>query len=414
MKIGYLDCFAGMSSSRFIGALASAGVPEGILQDAVDALDIGARLELTRIKRNNILTVKASINFGVSADVGTSHYELPVFMQGKGLQNHQQLLGTIQALVTNAYLPQKAKDLILATFQNLAEASARTSGLPVEEIYFHEVKTLNTVVNVTVCCVACTWLQIDKWYVSPLNVGSGIVKYPQGSLPIPTPMTLELLGNNALIYAAGPQRELLTATCAAMLKALRVSYESCPPFMISRIGYGGGRIEYDTLPNFLRICVGKTTESEKQSVIAEIVIIEAEFAKSSQQAGMELQNLLYDQGAKFVYTIPIYSLLSQLTDKLVIFVLPELADQIRRLLFQHLKSAYVHWRIEKYENLIHYDENIVTPWGQVRVVVGQLLNNQIVSIVPDRTMCQVIAKAHDLVYEEVEETVKRLFVSGKI
>ncbi|MUG08533.1 nickel pincer cofactor biosynthesis protein LarC [Commensalibacter melissae] len=413
MRIGFLDCFAGMSSSRFIGALASAGVPEQILQDAVDALDIGARLELMHVKRSNIATIKAYISFDISENgLNFSHDFLRSFQDEK--VNNKQLLGTIQALISNASLPVKAKKLILETFQNLAEAQAKISGLPIEEISFHEIKALNTIVGVTVCCVACVWLKIDQWYVSPLNVGSGIKKDPKGFLPIPTPVTLELLGNEVLIYASGPQKELLTPTCAALLKALKTSYQPCPPILISRIGYGGGRMEYDNLPNFLRLCVGTTTKGKNtQSVIGEIVIVEAEFAKSSQDALIELQTHLYANGAKFVYTVPIYSVFNQMTDKVVIFCLPEHADEMRRFLFQRLKTAYVHWRIEKYENLIHYDENVNTPWGKIKVIVGQLLNNQIVSVVPDKTTCRSIAKAHDLSTVEIEETVKRLFFSGK-
>lgn len=412
MRIGFLDCFAGMSSSRFIGALASAGVPEQILQDAVDALDIGARLELMHIKRSNIATVKAYISFDTSEnELGFSENRLFSF---KKHRSDKLSLGTVQALISSASLPVNAKKLILDTFQNLAQAQAKVSGLPIEEISFHEVKALNTIVGVTVCCVACIWLQIDQWYVSPLNVGSGIKKDSKEFLPIPTPVTLELLGNEVLIYASGPQKELLTSTCAALLKALKANYQPCPPILISRIGYGGGRMEYDNLPNFLRLCIGTTTKENKgQSAVGEIVIIEAEFAKSSQDDLIELQTHLYAHGAKFVYTLPIYSVFNQITDKIVIFCLPEQADEMRRFLFQRLKTSYVHWRVEKYDNLIHYDENVLTPWGKVKVIVGQLLNNQIVSVAPDKLTCQSLAKTYNLSMVEIEETVKRLFLSGK-
>ncbi len=414
MRIGYLDCFAGMSSGRFIGALANAGVPEQILQDAVDALDIGARLELVHIKRNNIATVKAYISFDVSENQFDISQDFKSFFEDNQTENHKQILGTIHALISNTYLPSKAKKLILQTFQNLAEATAKVSGLPIEEISFQEVKALNTIVSVTVCCVACAWLKIDQWFISPLNVGSGIKKKSRGFLPIPSPVTLELIGNDALIYASGPQKELLTPTCAALLKALKVNYQPCPPILISRIGYGAGRMEYDNLPNFLRLCIGTTTkDNNTQSAIGEIVIIEAEFTKSSQDALIELQTQLYAHGAKFVYTVPIYSVFNQMSDKVVIFSLPEQADAMRRFLFERLKTAYVHWRVEKYENLIHYDENVITPWGKIKVIIGQLLNNQIVSVVPDKVMCQSIAKAHDISIIEIEETVKRLFFSGK-
>lgn len=415
MKIGYLDCFAGMSSSRFVGALVDAGVPQEILYDALQALDVGARLDLMRIKRNGIETTKAYISLD-STDITAEsfpYYELPIFVDKQSASADLQLLSTITALISNANLPQKAKELAINCFTFLAMAEAEVRALPIEEIYFHKIRAINTVVTITLCCVGCDWLQIDQWYASPLNVGSGMLKYSQGSLPVPTPATLHLLGDQTPILSSGPQKELLTSTCAALLKALNVCYTACPPLYIDRVGYGAGRIEYDNLPNFLRICIGHTIEKKKQTVDNNVIITQAEFTNLQPEQIEILQQELYEKQAHLVYTMPIFSVTNQVTYKLVIVSLPEYATSIRHHLFSQIALHTVHWRAEHYENLIHYDELVLTPWGKIKVQVGQLLDNKIISVIPDAPTCQSVAQKHDLDPDQISKTVKRLFLTGK-
>lgn len=415
MKIGYLDCFAGMSSSRFVGALVDAGVPADILHEAVEALDVGARLDLMHIKRNMIETTKAQISLA-SDNVDLEklpYYELPIFVEKGFDKGNVQLLSTIIALISNAALSERAKELAIETFKLLAQAEAKVRALPVEEIYFHRIRALNTVVMITLCCVACDWLNIDQWYASPMNVGSGMLKYPQGSLPIPTPATLNLLGDKAPIVSFGPQKELLTATCAALLKALNVSFAPCPALCVSRIGYGAGRIEYDSLPNFLRVCIGNTVAGKMQSVESKVVVTEAEFAKLQPEQVKILQRELYEKSAQLVYTSPISSETNQVTEKLTVIALPDDARAIRHHLFSQMAFHTVHWHTEHHEDLAHYDEMILTPWGDMKVQIGQLLDNKIISVVPDIQMCESVAKKHGLHPDQISKTVKTLFLTRK-
>lgn len=411
MKVGYLDCFSGMSSSRFIGALANAGVPEKLLHDAVAALDIDAHLELVTIRRNNIATTRAHVSLP-SIERTAPYYDFPTFLQSKPLKGSIQLLSTIRAMIMGAAIPFKAKELAVNTFTYLAEAEAKIRGLPLEEVHFHEIRALNTIVGITVSCVACAWLKIDKWYASPLNVGSGLSKRPQGSIPIPTPTTLALL-QDAPIFAFGPQRELLTSTCAALLRALKVDYSLPPPIRICNIGYGAGRREYDDLPNYLRFCVGFTNDHKTAPIIPKIIITETEILSDHAERFDGIRQQLLDHGAQNIIISPLLCLAEQETYRLAVTCFPAQAETIHGIMFRELNVQNLHWREENLESLIHYDELVPSPWGKIMVRVEQLLNNKIISISPDQNKCQQIAEQHNIPIDQIVATVRSILLSRK-
>ena len=110
-------------------------------------------------------------------------------------------------------------------FQLLGEAEAAIHSIPIEKVHFHEVGAVDTIVDIVCAAAGCEALGVDRWMASPLNVGSGTVKCAHGTLPVPAPATLALLGD-APVYAAGPPMERVTPTGAAMLRMLDVEYAS--------------------------------------------------------------------------------------------------------------------------------------------------------------------------------------------
>ena len=113
----------------------------------------------------------------------------------------------------------------------LGEAEAAIHSIPIEKVHFHEVGAVDTIVDIVCAAAGCEALGVDRWMASPLNVGSGTVKCAHGTLPVPAPATLALLGD-APVYAAGPPMERVTPTGAAVLRMLDVSYEPLPAMRV--------------------------------------------------------------------------------------------------------------------------------------------------------------------------------------
>jgi uncharacterized protein (DUF111 family) len=166
------------------------------------------------------------------------------------------LLSAILEIIRSAPLTRRVKATLDRAFQLLGEAEAAIHSIPVEKVHFHEVGAVDTIVDIVCAAAGAEALGVDRWLASPLNVGSGTVVCQHGTLPVPAPATLALLGD-APVYAAGEPMERVTPTGAALLRMLDVQYATLPPMRILKTGYGAGGRETHGQPNLLRLLVGE-------------------------------------------------------------------------------------------------------------------------------------------------------------
>ena len=257
MRIGYLECFSGISGDMLLGALVGAGVPAATLIEATEALGVGARLEVTTVLRGGLTGIKANVLVGNELADSAKHTHAH-----EQKHSHGRSLSSIRKTIENATLSEQAKQMALKAFQRLGEVEAAIHGVAIEKVHFHEIGAVDTIVDIVAAAVGCEWLKIDVWQCSPLNVGSGTLECAHGTLPVPAPATLALL-QGAPIYSAGEPMERVTPTGAAMLYALGVTYGSTPAMKILSSGYGAGGRDLPGIPNLLRLTVGEQeTRSE--------------------------------------------------------------------------------------------------------------------------------------------------------
>jgi uncharacterized protein (DUF111 family) len=291
MRIAYLECFAGISGDMLLGALVDAGVPFERLEEAVSALDVGARLARRKVLRGGLTGTKVDVLVGdeladgseTHGDAGHAHehthedgskhshthehdhahhdhaehgHDEHVHKTASAHAPHRHLASILQ-IIRAAKLTDTVKERACRAFQLLGEAEAAIHGVDVEKVHFHEVGAVDTIVDIVCTAVGAELLGVDKWISSPLNVGSGTVKCQHGTLPVPAPATLALLAD-APIYSSGSPMERVTPTGASVLRMLDVYYEAMPAMRVKASGYGAGGRDTPNEPNLLRLLVGET------------------------------------------------------------------------------------------------------------------------------------------------------------
>lgn len=440
MRIGFLDCFSGISGDMLLGALVDAGVPFALLEETTTALNVGARLESRKVSRGGISGTKVDVIGPESAEHSHDHaepahahvhdhqHEHPHTHDHGHSHEHTHLdgtvhthehthehahaphrsLSTILGIIQSAPLSENVKTRASRAFQLLGEAEAHIHSMAIEQVHFHEVGAVDTIVDIVCSAVGCEHLKVDRWLASSLNVGSGTVQCAHGILPVPAPATLALLGD-APIYASGPPMERVTPTGAALLRMLDVEYVAIPPIRITASGYGAGGRDTPGQPNMLRLLIGEDTAAENAA--EPIAILETVIDDSSPQLIAYVSELLLEAGAWDVYRIPVQMKKGRTGVQLTVLSHPDRVSALRDLLFRETTTIGLHWRVENKVSLAREFREVQTEWGPVRMKIARWPSGEIANAAPEYEDCRRIATAHSVPLKQVTEQARRMFAA---
>jgi hypothetical protein len=293
-------------------------------------------------------------------------------------------------------------------FELLGEAEARIHSMPIEGVHFHEVGAVDTIVDIVCAATGSEHLKVNRWLASPLNVGSGTVNCAHGTLPVPAPATLALLGD-APIYSSGPAMERVTPTGAAILRMLEVEYTALPALRVSATGYGAGGRDTPGQPNLLRLLIGEG-ETQQNSPEA-IAIIETVIDDSSPQLIAYVSELLLEAGAWDVYRIPVQMKKGRTGVQLSVLCHPDRIVTLRDLLFRETTTIGLHWRIENKISLARDFKEVQTEWGPVRIKIARWPSGEIANAAPEYEDCRRLAATHSIPLKQITEQARRMFAA---
>jgi uncharacterized protein (TIGR00299 family) protein len=317
-------------------------------------------------------------------------------------------LKEIREIIQPAPIPAVAKKRALRAFQLLGEAEAKIHNKDVENIHFHEVGSVDAIVDIVCGAVAAEHLKIDQWVCSPLNVGGGTVECAHGVLPVPAPATLELL-QDAPIYSGPIQKELVTPTGAAMVRALATKFGSMPKMKISGAGYGAGARNFPGAANVLRVTVGESMEQELSTPQDNIMVIEANLDDMSPQVFGYVIDRLLDAGALDAFGTPVQMKKSRPGTVLTVLTRTEDAQRIAKIIFEETTTIGLRMRQEMRHTLARDYETVQTPWGGVRIKVARL-NGQVTNFAPEYEDCREIAADHGVPLKTVLQEAVKLYL----
>jgi hypothetical protein len=243
MKILYYDCFAGISGDMNLGAMLDLGVDQKYLLKELGKLSVGSyQLKISRDKRGGIAGTKVDVI--VSSPKKTASDK-----------NHaERKFSDIAKLIKESKLPERVKKISLDIFTRLAMAEGRIHGHKIENVHFHEVGAIDSIVDIIGAAICLDYLKVDKVISSSVQLGSGIIHCSHGTLPVPAPATAELLRGIPVKSGLVPF-EATTPTGAAIIAATASAFSDSMDFTTRKIGYGLGSKD-SSVPNVLRLFLG--------------------------------------------------------------------------------------------------------------------------------------------------------------
>jgi pyridinium-3,5-bisthiocarboxylic acid mononucleotide nickel chelatase len=428
MRIAYLDCFSGVSGDMFLGALVDAGVPAKLFEETVAALNIGARLEISRVSRSGIAATKVDVfahgekelprevffeqqsraqkhehrhdhghehapghvelrehNYSQSGHEGTrAGAPAPhVHEHGRGLKE-------IREIIRAAGISDSAKRTAIAIFEALGAAEAKIHNTDIETLHFHEVGAVDAMVDIICAAVGSEALGVDEIVCSPLDVGGGSVKCAHGVLPVPVPATVELL-QGAPVYSSGIQVELVTPTGAAIVKTLARRFAPFPAMTIEKSGYGAGSRDFPGQANVVRLTIGEAQSKFAENTSLETIsVLEANLDDLNPQVFGYVVERLLEAGALDTFAVPVQMKKNRPGMLLTVLSKPEDAARLAQIVFTETSTLGVRRREEQRQTLARKWVNVVTRWGDVRLKIASM-NGTITNYAPEYEDCKKLA-----------------------
>ena len=407
----------------FLGALIDAGVSPAIFAKTVAALNVGARLEISRVNRSGISATKADVIVGGRKDAprehqaemshvldhnygaehsGAQHRHEEAHLhhhhaQASANHEHGRALAEIREIIRNTELSNSAKELAVQIFEKLGASEAKVHNVPIEQIHFHEVGAVDALVDIVCAAVGAEALGVDEFVCSPLNVGSGTVTCAHGTFPVPAPATVELL-KGAPVYSSGIQAELVTPTGAAIVATLAKRFEPFPKMRIDKTGYGAGTRDFSGHANVLRITVGETLaealagEGTRATHLSTetVTVLEANLDDMNPQVFGYLMDRLLDAGALDVFSTPVQMKKNRPGTLLTVLAKPASADELSQIIFAETTTLGVRRREESREVLARKFVTVSTRFGDVRMKLASL-NGSVSHYAPEYEDCRRIA-----------------------
>ncbi|MCF2652152.1 nickel pincer cofactor biosynthesis protein LarC [Anaeromassilibacillus senegalensis] len=270
-------------------------------------------------------------------------------------------MADITARLAALELPQNVKENARAVYAQIAEAESHAHGVPVEQIHFHEVGTLDAVADIVGVCLLLDMLKPERIVASPVHVGSGHVHCAHGVLPVPAPATAYIL-RGVPTYGGEIQGELCTPTGAALLKYFAAEFSPMPEMAVEKIGYGMGKKDFPRA-NCVRAFWGETVERPKTDTIVEL---DCNLDDMTGEALAFAAEELFRAGARDVFTTPIFMKKGRPGYLFSCICTAEQADEMAALIFRHTTTLGVRKKVCERYVLDRAVETVQTPYGEAR------------------------------------------------
>ncbi len=377
-RVLFLEPVGGIAGDMFLAALIDLGVSPQALEGPLRTLGVpGWSFKVSRAERHAI--------------TGT---HLEVVLDAQEEHPHRSYRD-IEGLVGASALPVRAKATALEIFRRIGEVEAKIHGVTLDEIHFHEVGGVDSIVDICGAALALELLGWPQVFTTPPPLGSGMIRIAHGTVPVPVPATLELLKDVPVRFEG--KGELTTPTGAAILKTV-ATFSAPPELIVERIGYGVGTKDWPDRANVLRASVGRRSADRAES----LTVLECNVDDASPQLLGALIERLLEKGALDAWLTPVVMKKGRPGHLIGVLADAEHRGALVEVLLTESTSLGVRQSPVERIALERRFDVVQTPWGPVNVKVG-LRHGRVVNVAPEFEDCRAISVRAQVPLKEVQQ-----------
>ena len=395
MKILYYDCFAGISGDMNLGAMLDLGVDQKYLLKELGNLSIDSyKIKVYKGRRAGITGTKIDVIIPSQKKASSSHVL------------KKRTFRDISKLIKQSNLSANVKKISLDIFTRLARAEGKIHGHKIDDVHFHEIGAIDSIVDIIGAAICLDYLKVDKVISSPIQVGSGIINCSHGTLSVPAPATAEILQGIPIKTGLVPF-EATTPTGAAIIASTATSFTERIAFTPQKIGYGLGSKD-SPIPNVLRLFLGEISDNAAKAddpKTGEALIIECNIDDMNPELYNALMERLFDAGAHDVFLTPI--IMKKSRPAVTVSVLCDVSQQklIEEAFWLHSSTFGLRsYKVAK-SMLRREIVKVKTKYGEITVKNGYL-NGRIIKSKPEYEDCKRLAKENGVSIQTIYESIR--------
>jgi len=382
VNIAYFNCGMGVSGDMFVASFIDAGLV------SID----GIRKFLWNIGLTNVSVDAEKVKRG-----GLSGTLFKI--EEKGVSCRFNAYKDIEAFFSQLPLKNSFKEKALSVLYLIGKAESSVHGVALEDVHFHELGNIDTVVDILCAVFCCEHADVSKCFCSEISLGKGYVNTSHGKIPLPSPATIEILKEFPVQFIQIPA-ELTTPTGAALVASFSSPLGDLLKFTPLAVGYGAGFRELSQAPNVFRLIYGNAKEEHERYYDDEVVVIEANIDDMNPELCEYVMDRIFYMGARDVFITPIIMKKGRPGIKISVICDLDKEKDICNILFIETPTFGIRTYISRRYILERELISVETPYGIVRVKIGKR-NNRVFQVSPEYEDCKKLARMASLPLKEV-------------
>ena len=392
MKTLYFDCSSGISGNMTLGALLEIIGDENYLLEELKKLNVdGYKIEISKQVKNRITGTYVDV---ILDEDHTHEHEHEHHHDHEHHHHEHRNLNDVYSVIDNSSLDEKTKDLAKRIFLRVAKAESKVHNKPLEEVHFHEVGAIDSIVDIVGTAILINKINPDRIISSVVNDGYGFIECAHGTMAVPVPATSEIFAaSNVKFRQIDIDTELVTPTGAAIIAELAEEFTTLPAMVTEKIGWGAGTKDLK-IPNVLKVYYGEIQEQNENFVVMETNIDDC----SGEVLGYTSEKL-FENGALDVFFTPIFMKKNRPAYRLTVACKKEDMFKLQNIIFKETTTIGIRYRFEARTELGREFVEVDTKYGKIKA--KKVTNDGETYVYPEYESMKKVAKENNIPLKEL-------------